>query len=312
MFKLHFLSHKQIHKASWFTFKVGFFNVKVTLKAAVQRDNSFYLWYHGPASPCHSKRFSPHEKLIFNSYSKWTCHRFWIYSYDSRAPAWPHQRAVWVGKWKIPWRFAHFWSNFWEAIWFWRYDGGSSNQKTWLLFLALSLTWWMTQDKWLPHICQVSESKCETHTIPFSLKLPLHSPSFPHICSTVVTSVMPRDTLYKLQLSSCLLTWQPTVPGVQNPKAEGKVQSYKSVLSKASTSALHELKPETSREALFLEHNWSHFQGLAPIICWRHFQSILLSQAYVSSIYQNISARMECCNLWLKKIYLGTTYYHYC
>lgn len=96
----------------------------------------------------------------------------------------------------------------------------------------------MTQDKWLPHICQVSESKCETHTIPFSPKLSLHSPSFPHICSTVMTSVMPCDTLYKLQLSSHLLTCQTAVSGVQNPKAEGKVQSYKSVLSKAPSSAL--------------------------------------------------------------------------
>lgn len=142
-----------------------------------------------------------------------------------------HIKAVWVGKGKIPWHFAYFWSNFWEAVWFERYDGGSSNQKTWILFLALSLTWRMTQDKWLPHICQVSESKCETHTIPFSPQLSLHSPSFPHICSTAMTSVTPHDTLHKL--SNHLLTFQPAVPGVQNPKAEGKVQSSELVLSKA-------------------------------------------------------------------------------
>lgn len=117
----------------------------------------------------------------------------------------------------------------------------------------------MTQDKWLPHICQVSESKCETHTIPFSPKLSLHSPSFPHICSTVMTSVMPHDTLHKF--SNYLLTCQPAVPGVQNSKAEGKVQSSKLFLSKALLQlSLYELKPDTSREILFLEQLMGYHQ----------------------------------------------------
>lgn len=80
----------------------------------------------------------------------------------------------------------------------------------------------MTQDKWFPHICQVSESKCETRTIPFSPELPLHSPSFPHICSTIRTSVMPCVTLYKLQLSNH--PWHASLLclGCRTPKQKGR------------------------------------------------------------------------------------------
>lgn len=106
------------------------------------------------------------------------------------------------------------------------------------LFLALPLTRWMTQDKWLQHICQVSQSKCETCTLPFRPKLSLHSTCIPHICSIVIVSLLPHDPLCKLQLTSPLLTCQPAVFGVQGPKAGGRVQCYKTHLPEAPTSAI--------------------------------------------------------------------------
>lgn len=50
-----------------------------------------------------------------------------------------------------------------------------------------------------------------------------------------------------------------------------------------------------------VHHWWSHFPGLALIICWRTFEKYFTLLAYVSST-TNISVRKECCNLWLKNL----------
>lgn len=124
-------------------------------------------------------------------------------------------------------------------------------RKNWILFLALSLTWWMTQDKWLPHICQVSESKCEAHIFPQAVpsqpKLPTH---LQH--SHDLWCLMIPYTSYSLAATSqhasllCL--------GCRTPKQKGRFsptsQFYQKHLLQLS---LHELKSDLSREALFLE-----------------------------------------------------------
>lgn len=80
----------------------------------------------------------------------------------------------------------------------------------------------MSQDKWLSHIWQVPESKCKTHTIPFSPKLSLHSPashtfaaqSWPLLCLVIpYTSYSLAATSWHTRLL-CL--------GCRTPKQKGR------------------------------------------------------------------------------------------